>query len=62
MASLAQTNKYLRDPKVLKRIISDDVRASALFEGASHRALKRDYAGSCARAKTASSKKRPKSA
>lgn len=40
MASLAETNPYLKDRKKMLEMIAEDVYESAIFEGASPRALK----------------------
>ncbi len=40
MASLAETNPYLKDRKKMVEMIAEDVYESAIFEGASPRSLK----------------------
>ena len=40
MASLAKSNKYLKDRGSLLRMLAENTYDSAVFEGASHRALK----------------------
>ena len=42
MASLAETNPYLRDPEQRRRMIEEDARQSSIFEGA--RGLKKPSA------------------
>jgi len=61
MASLAETNRYLKDPQRRARIIRRNARESAIFEGANPRALHDDYASSANARLAASSKKRAKS-
>ena len=61
MASLAETNKYLRDPKVLERIVTRNALASSVFEGASLRALTSGHKASRKESKIASSKKSARS-
>ncbi len=34
MASLAETNPYLRDPEQRRRVLEEDARQSSIFEGA----------------------------
>jgi hypothetical protein len=34
MASLAETNPYIRDPETRRRLIEENARASSVFEGA----------------------------
>ncbi len=34
MASLIETNPYLRDPEARRRMLEEDARASSVFEGA----------------------------
>jgi hypothetical protein len=34
MASLAETNPYLRDPEMRRRLLEDNAYASSVFEGA----------------------------
>ncbi len=34
MAPLAKTNRYLRDPEKRRRLVTDSVRQSSVFEGA----------------------------
>ena len=60
MASLSQSNKYLRNKSALRKIVRENCIATAAFEGASLRALK-DAHVSRKRSDTASSKKAAKS-
>jgi hypothetical protein len=34
MASLAETNPYIRDPETRRRLVEENARASSIFEGA----------------------------
>lgn len=60
MASLAKSNKYLRDKKILSGMIRKNAYDSAIFEGASSRSLPKPET-SHNRADIVNSKKRAKS-
>ena len=61
MASLAETNPYLKDRKKMLEMIARNTYDSAVFEGASPRSLKAIGYEPSPRGRTARSKKRAKS-
>ena len=60
MASLAKSNKYLRDSKALSEMIRKNAYDSSIFEGASYRSLPKPESNQ-KRDDMAKSKKRAKS-
>lgn len=62
MASLATSNKYLKNRKRLLKMIGENSYDSAVFEGASPRSLKTGHCSSSSRRSIAASKKATRSA
>jgi len=57
MAPLAKTNRYLRNPEKRRRLVTDSVRQSSVFEGARNLKAGSSQAKSAKRRSIASTKK-----
>jgi hypothetical protein len=60
MASLAETNPYLRDPEARRRMLEEDALDSSVFEGARGLKPRSSYTGPRKRRSIASRKKSAK--
>lgn len=60
MAPLARTNRYLRDPKKRRQLVTDSVRQSSVFEGARNLKTASPQANSSKRRSIPSAKKSAK--
>ena len=62
MASLAETNPYLKDPTLRNKMIAEDALQSSIFEGARGLTLPPGYGDEDKRRSTAARKKADKAA